>query len=78
MEFQPMTITKAHLTDHKGLGLSKSRFFGLLKSLFEIMKAALANGEDILRALKNAPFRSLRLSAQSLRCIRILILKNNP
>ena len=29
----------------------------------------------MLRPLKNAPFRSLRLSAQSLRCVRILILK---
>ena len=45
-----MTLTKAHLTDsiHKGLGLPKSRCFGLVGSLFEIMKATLANGEDIL------------------------------
>jgi len=28
-----------------------------------------------MRPLKNAPFRSLRLSAQSLRCIQILILE---
>jgi integration host factor subunit alpha len=45
-----MTITKAHLTDsiHKGLGMSKSRSFGLVGSLFEIMKATLASGDDIL------------------------------
>jgi len=45
-----MTLTKAHLTDliHKGLGLPKSKSFGLVGSLFEIMKATLANGEDIL------------------------------
>lgn len=45
-----MTLTKAHLTDsiRKGLGLPKSRSFELVGSLFEIMKATLANGEDIL------------------------------
>ena len=30
---------------------------------------------DNTRPLQNAPFRSLRLSAQSLRCVRILILE---
>jgi len=50
MEFQPMTLTKAHLTDsiHKGLGIPKSKSFELLTSLFEIMKATLGSGEDIL------------------------------
>lgn len=50
MEFEPMNITKAHLTDsiYKELGLPKSRSFGLVGSLFEIMKAALGSGEDIL------------------------------
>ena len=45
-----MTITKAHLTDsiHKGLGLPKSRSSELLTSLLAIMKATLANGDDIL------------------------------
>ncbi len=45
-----MTITKAHLTDsiHKGLGLSKSKSYELLGSLFETMKATLENGDDIL------------------------------
>jgi integration host factor subunit alpha len=45
-----MTITKAHFTDsiHKGLGLPKSRSFGLVMSIFEIMKATLGSGEDIL------------------------------
>ena len=48
VEFERMTITKTHLTDsvHKGLGMPKSRFFGLVGSLLEIMKATLANGED--------------------------------
>jgi len=50
MEFQPMTLTKAHLTDsiRKGLGMHNSRSSELLTSLFEIMKATLGNGEDIL------------------------------
>jgi integration host factor subunit alpha len=50
MEFQPMTLTEAHLTDsiHKGLGLPKSRSFGLVGCLLEIMKAMLVNGDDIL------------------------------
>ena len=63
-----MTITKAHVTDsiHKGLGLPKNRSSAVVGSLFEIMKVTLENGEDILRALKNAPFRSLRLSASRL------------
>ena len=45
-----MTITKAHLTDsvHKGLGLPKSKSSQILGSLFEIMKATLGSGEDIL------------------------------
>jgi integration host factor subunit alpha len=45
-----MTITKAHLTDsiHQGLGLSKSRSYELLGSLFETMKGTLENGDDIL------------------------------
>ena len=45
-----MTITKAHFTDsiRKGLGMPKSRSFGLVGSLFEIMKATLVNGDDIL------------------------------
>ena len=45
-----MTLTKAHLTDsiRKGLGMPKSKSIGLVGSLFEIMKATLANGEDIL------------------------------
>ena len=45
-----MTITKAHLAGsiHKGLGLPKSRSCGLVGSLFEIMKATLADGDDIL------------------------------
>ena len=45
-----MTLTKAHLTDsiRKGLGLPKSKSSELLKSLFEIMKATLGSGEDIL------------------------------
>ncbi|MCJ7684215.1 MAG: integration host factor subunit alpha [Desulfobacteraceae bacterium] len=50
MEFERMTITKAHITDsiRKGLGMPKSRSFELLKSLFEIMKSNLASGDDIL------------------------------
>ena len=50
MKPQPMTITKAHLTDsiQKGLGLSKSRSVGLIGYLFETMKATLENGDDIL------------------------------
>ena len=45
-----MTLTKAHLTDsiRKGLGMPKSKSSELIKSLFEIMKATLASGEDIL------------------------------
>ncbi|MBL7225471.1 MAG: integration host factor subunit alpha [Desulfobacteraceae bacterium] len=45
-----MTLTKAHLTDsiREGLGLPKSKSFELVGSLFEIMKATLANGDDIL------------------------------
>ena len=45
-----MTITKAHVSDsiHKGLGLPKSRSSAVVGSLFEIMKATLATGEDIL------------------------------
>jgi len=45
-----MTLTKAQLTGsiHKGLGLPKSRSSELLKSLFEIINATLAGGEDIL------------------------------
>ncbi len=45
-----MTLTKAQLTGsiHKGLGLPKSRSVELVGSLFEIIKATLANGEDIL------------------------------
>ncbi len=45
-----MTLTKAHFTDsiRKGLGLPKSRSSELLTSLLEIMKATLANGDDIL------------------------------
>ena len=45
-----MTITKTDLTDsiHKGLGVPRSRPFGLVGSLFEIMKATLGSGEDIL------------------------------
>ncbi len=56
-----MTITKTDLTDsiHKGLGLPESRSSELLTSLFAIMKVTLGNGEDILRALKNAPFRPI-------------------
>lgn len=45
-----MTLTKAHLTDsiHKRLGFPKSMSFELIETLFEIMKATLENGEDIL------------------------------
>ncbi len=45
-----MTVNKAHLTDsiHKGLGLSKSRSYELVGSLFEIMKGMLENGDNIL------------------------------
>ncbi len=45
-----MTITKTDLTDsiHKGLRMPKSRSFELVGSLFEIMKATLGSGEDIL------------------------------
>ena len=50
VEFQPMTLTKANLTDsiRKGLGMPKSKSFELLKSLFEIMKTTLVTGEEIL------------------------------
>jgi integration host factor subunit alpha len=45
-----MTITKTHLSDsiHKGLGMPKSRSFELVTSLFQIIKATLESGEDIL------------------------------
>jgi len=45
-----MTLTKAQLTGsiHKGLGMPKSRSSELVGSLLEIIKATLANGEDIL------------------------------
>ena len=50
MEFQSTTITQAHVTDsiHKGLGLPKNRSSAVVGSLFEIMKATLGSGEDIL------------------------------
>jgi integration host factor subunit alpha len=45
-----MTLTKTYLTDsiHKGLGLPKSKSSELLTSLFESIKATVANGDDIL------------------------------
>ena len=45
-----MTLTKAHLTDsiREALGLPKTRSSAVVGSLFEIMKATLANGDDIL------------------------------
>ncbi len=45
-----MTLTKAHLADsiRKGLELPKSRSSAVVGSLFEIMKATLGSGEDIL------------------------------
>ena len=45
-----MTLTKAHLTDsiHKGVGMPRSKSFKLVGSIFEIMKATLVSGEDIL------------------------------
>ncbi len=45
-----MTLTKAQLTGsiHTGLGMPKSRSSELVGSLLEIIKATLANGEDIL------------------------------
>ena len=45
-----MILTKTHLTDsiHKRFGVPRSRPFGLVGSIFEIMKATLGSGEDIL------------------------------
>ena len=45
-----MTIncTARDIKRRKGLGLPKFKSFDLLTSLFEIMKATLANGDDIL------------------------------
>jgi len=45
-----MTLTKAHLAEsiHHKLGLPRSSCVQLLESALEIMKGALANGEEIL------------------------------
>jgi integration host factor subunit alpha len=49
-EYRPITLTKAHLTYsiRKGLGLPKRRSSAVAGSLFEIMQATPANGNDIL------------------------------
>lgn len=45
-----MTLTKAHLTDsvHRRLGFPKIRSETLVRSLFDIIKKTLGNGEDVL------------------------------
>jgi hypothetical protein len=50
-----MTLTKDHLTDsvHKELRLPKSKSFGQVGSLFEIMKATPANGDIILESISH-------------------------